>query len=104
MKKKYKFVCLVNPSEGRDAEFNAWHSAVHLPQVIKEAGFDRGYRMKLVSDAGAGDARYQYLVILEGESVNPQDHLNRLFQAATDGRVEMSDTVGESWTSLYEEM
>lgn len=43
----YKFVVLTNAVEGRDAEFNDWHSNVHLADVVAIPGILRAERYEL---------------------------------------------------------
>lgn len=102
---RFKFVCLVNAREGQDAAFNAWHTNVHIPEVVREAGFTSGKRMKVVKGL-EGDARiYQYLVIYEGEIANPELALNKLGEAVAAGRIQASDTLDPVvWTAVYEDI
>ena len=102
---KFKFVCLVNAKEGQDAAFNDWHSNVHIPEVVREAGFTRGQRMKVVQGLDGGAKVYQYLVIYDGEIDNPEHALNKLGDAAANGRIQFSDTLDEAvWTAVYEDI
>ena len=91
---KFKFVCLVNAREGQDAAFNAWHTNVHIPEVVREAGFTSGKRMKVVKGL-EGDARiYQYLVIYEGEIANPELALNKLGGASRSAEFRLPTRLG----------
>ncbi len=102
MSTSYKFVVLVNARDGQDAEFNAWHSDVHLPEVVRAAGFSRGERMKLLPGTTGDGEPYQYLVVFEGAGAQPSDALQRLGAAVADGRIAMSDSLGAPiWSGMF---
>lgn len=103
MAKKFKFVALVNAADGKDQAFNAWHTAVHLPEVMRAAGFVRAERMKLVPGTNGDGTAYQYLVIFEGEGDAPMKALEKLGAAVAAGDIQMSDSLGTPlWSSLFE--
>lgn len=105
MSKSYKFVVLANAADGQDAEFNAWHSKTHLPEVVRAAGFIRAERMKLVPGTGGDGESYQYLIVFEGSGDQPVDALQRLGAAVADGKIAMSDSLGAPlWSGLFEEI
>lgn len=105
MPKSYKFVVLANASDGRDAEFNAWHSQIHLPEVVRAAGFSRGERMSLVPGTSGDGPVYQYLIVFDGEGERPTDALQRLGAAVADQKVGLSDSLGTPiWSALFEEI
>lgn len=105
MAKKYKFVALVNASEGQDEAFGEWHNATHLPQVVRAAGFSGGQRMRLVPGTNGDAARYQYLVLFDLESDQPMEALGKMGAAVESGEIEMPDLLGAPlWTGLFEEI
>lgn len=71
----YKLYVFINPSEGRDADFNAWYDAVHVPDVLALRGF-------LCADRFAvhplGDEPMRYLTVYEVEADSPEDVLGRV--------------------------
>jgi hypothetical protein len=105
MSKTYKFVVLANASDGKDAEFNAWHSDTHLPEVVRAAGFTRAERMRLVPGTSGDGQVYQYLIVFEGHGDEPMDSLQRLGAAMAGQKITMSDSLGAPvWSSLFEEI
>ena len=102
MSKRYRFVALVNAKQGRDEEFNAWHTSRHLPEVVRAAGFTRGERFKLVEGSNGDNTLYRYLVLFEGEG-DPMDALTRLGAAMASGKVHITEALGAPlWASMYE--
>lgn len=102
MSKPYRFVALVNPKEGQDEAFNAWHSERHLPEVVRNAGFSRGERFKLIEGSQADNTVYRYLVLFEGEG-DPMEALTKLGAAVGSGAIHISDTLGApNWAAMYE--
>ena len=100
---KFKFVCQVNAAKGKDAEFNAWHSRTHIPEVLAAAGFTRGERLKLVTPDPTEGAKFQYLIIYEGECDDTSKALEALWKSA--GGLEQSDTLApENWMAVFEEI
>jgi hypothetical protein len=102
---KFKFVAMVNAAPGRDAEFNEWHSKVHMPEVLAASGFKSGQRLKLSVPNGADKSPFQYIIIYEGECADTTKALDALFKAVGEGKVGMSDTLApENWMAVYEEI
>lgn len=102
MSKRFKFVALVNAKPDQDNAFNEWHTTVHLPEVVRAAGFTRGERLQLVPGSNGDNAKYSYLVLFEGEG-DPMQALTKLGAAMQSGELHMSDTLGASiWASMYE--
>jgi len=59
----YLFLALTNPEDGRDADFNRWYDAHHVPEVLKYGrGFlsGRRYRLEPVGD-GLNAFPWKYL-------------------------------------------
>ena len=102
MAKRYRFIALVNPKDGQDDPFNAWHTDRHLPEVVRAAGFTRGERFKLVEGSNGDGTVYRYLVLFEGEG-DPMDALTKLGSAIASGKIHISETLGGPlWASMYE--
>ena len=102
MPKRYRFVALVNAKDGQHDAFNAWHTATHLPEVVRVAGFTRGERFKLVEGSNGDNTAYRYLVLFEGEG-DPMDALTKLGAAMAAGKIDISESLGAPlWASMYE--
>ncbi len=101
---KIRFIAQVNVAEGRDAEFNDWHTNVHMPEVLAAAGFTSAERFRLVTPDANDPNPFRYLIIYEGECDDPKKALDGLWKGAAEGKVGMSDTVGSAWMALYEEI
>jgi hypothetical protein len=54
----YKVHVFINPLEGRDAEFNEWYDAEHVPDVLALPGFVRAERFAVHP---LGDESMRYL-------------------------------------------
>jgi hypothetical protein len=102
VKKRYRFIALVNSKDEQDEAFNAWHTDQHLPEVVRAAGFSRGERFKLVEGSNGENTRYRYLVVFEGEG-DPMDALTKLGAAMSSGKIHISESLGGPlWASMYE--
>lgn len=102
---KFRFVCQVNSVDGRDEEFQDWHTNVHMPEVLEAAGFTSGQRMKLVTPNPADDKPFQYLIIYEGECADPKHALDALWEAAGAGRLGSSDALAmPNWMAVFEDI
>lgn len=72
-------IALVNPREGREEEFNAWYTDVHLPEVVELPGFLSAQRYSLPEAlVEALPYRYATLYRIEGSSAAA---MQRLFTA-----------------------
>lgn len=60
-------LCLVfsNPVEGREADFNAWYSRRHLPDLLRVPGYLSVQRFLLARDGGTEAPSWRYLAIYE---------------------------------------
>src|SRR5579863_10175462 len=102
---KFKFVAQVNSADGCDEAFNSRHSSVHMPEVLREAGFTSGQRLKLVIPNKGEEKPYQYLIIYEGECDDTSHALDALWAAMGANKIGQSTTIASpSWTALYEEI
>lgn len=101
----FSFVCLVNAADGRDADFNRWHSEVHLPEVVAAGGFVRARRLRLVTPLDPDRKAYRYLILYEGEVPDTAHALDALNRAIAEQRVTFSDTLdADSWAAVYEDI
>jgi hypothetical protein len=51
-------------SEEREREFNRWYDEVHFPELISHAGFQGGWRLRVLPDAGdLGPRRQRYWAV-----------------------------------------
>lgn len=65
---KYNLVVLSNPVAGKEDEYNAWYTDIHIPDVVRCEGFTGGQRFKV----GEGfDAPHKYMAIYEMETDDP---------------------------------
>ncbi len=89
-------VVLTNPVAGKEDEYNAWYSDIHLREVVDIPGFVSAQRFKL-ADAQMGPAGdHRYLAVYEVEG-DPADALAALKAARPD--LQMSDALDMSTTS-----
>ena len=55
MTERYAYFALTNPAPGREADFNAWYDAYHLPEVVRYgAGMRGGRRFRLADTQRPG--------------------------------------------------
>jgi hypothetical protein len=69
----YTYIVLSNPVEGREAEYNDWYDAVHLPENFTDvAGMKSAQRFKYAAPGvrarKTGESPYGYLAIYEIEA------------------------------------
>ena len=97
-KNRHLFIALSNPVEGREAEYNAWYDAHHVPECLRVAGFKTGQRFKL-SASLRGTPDQQYLAVYELEGDDPQAILDEL-EATRDERTQ-SEAFDRSSLSMW---
>lgn len=91
---RHTLVVMTNAAEGKDAEFNAWYTDVHLPEVLQVQGFQGAQRFKVADATFAGESQYAYLALYEIETDDLQGALNALKAAARN--MNMSATLDKS--------
>ena len=101
---RIRFIAQVNVVDGRDDEFNEWHTNVHMPEVLAASGFTSAQRFRLVTPDAADPKPFRYLIIYEGECDDPKKALDGLWKGVAEGKVGMSDTLAGTWMALYEEI
>src|SRR5690606_29174408 len=89
-----------NAAEGRDEEFNSWYNSVHLNEVLEILGFVGAERFELQPTEN-DVMKHRYLAIYEIEADDPAIPLGELMERASDGRLNMSDSLGDVETRLY---
>ncbi len=100
---EYSFLVFSNPAEGREEEYNRWYDDVHLGEVVQVPGFVAARRFRVMPPAGGGEApKHRYLAIYEIESEDVAATMGELTTRAGDGRLRMSDALGDVATGLYE--
>lgn len=59
----------VDPSPSREAEFNAWYTNIHIPEVCYHQGFHRAWRLEVEADSNdLGPRRERYWAVYEVDS------------------------------------
>jgi hypothetical protein len=65
---RYNLIALTNPVEGREDEFNAWYSDVHLADVLKLPGVKAAQRFRLADvQHRPGPFEWSYMAVYEIE-------------------------------------
>jgi hypothetical protein len=63
---KYNLIALTNPLEGRDDDFNAWYTNVHLADVLKLPGVTAAQRYRLADvQHRPGPLEWKYMAVYE---------------------------------------
>jgi hypothetical protein len=68
---QYRLVVATDAVEGREDEYNDWHTHQHLPDTLRVPGFVSGQRFKLRSVV-MGEIRNRYLTIYTMETDDPE--------------------------------
>ena len=101
----YKLIALTNPVEGREAEFNRWYDEFHLPETCAVPGVIGGQRFRRVGTPkpNGDNPRYEYFVIYDVETDDPDRTLALLQEHIATGRIGRSpDLMAQtSWTAMY---
>jgi hypothetical protein len=97
----YRFLVFSNPAPGREVDYNRWYDDIHLGEVLSVPGFTAAQRHRLVANEDAPQ-RFSYLAIYEIEGDDPMPALGELMARAGDGRLQMSEALGDVETSLFE--
>jgi len=100
--RRYVFVVMTNPVEGRDREYNQWYDEIHLKDVCSFPGF-RGARRYRLAD---GESKHRYLALYEMETDDPKRDLDALTAAAGTDRMRMTDALdlASATTALFEQI
>jgi hypothetical protein len=99
----YKFVVFSNPAPGREDEYNDWYDGVHIGDVVAVPGFTSAKRFRLVPGREEMPD-HRYLAIYDISSDDIDATRGDLMARAGDGRMPISEALGEVRTFLFEAM
>jgi len=91
-------VVLTNPVSGKEDEYNAWYSDVHIREIVDIPGFLSAQRFKLADAQMGGAGSHRYLAIYEVEG-DPAAALDALKKARPD--LQMSDALDRSTIAAH---
>jgi hypothetical protein len=92
---KHVFVVFTNPTPGQEAEYNAWYTGQHLPDVLDVPGFVSAQRFKLSdTQRAAGPFPWQYLALYQIETDDLQKTLGELAARSGTSAMVISDALG----------
>lgn len=97
----YSFLVFSNPAEGREDDYNRWYDEVHLGEVVQVPGFVGARRYKVAPTGDGEPPAHRYLAVYDIASDDVGATLAELGTRAGDGRLRMSDALGEVRTILY---
>lgn len=99
---KHVFVVFTNPLEGREDDYNAWYSDVHLQDVLQIPGIITAQRFKL-SDVqrDPGPFPWRYLALYEIETDDLKHTLAVLRERAGTSAMVISDAVAAERTGWF---
>ena len=81
---------------GREAEYNEWYSATHIPEITAVPGFVSARRFRVRDSNRAPSAKASYLAIYELEADDLGQPLAELAARSADGRMTSSDALALS--------
>ncbi len=84
------YLVRTNAVRGREADFDAWYEAVHLPEVLAIPGFLSAQRYRLSPQQMLPDQQHGWLAVYEIDSSDIAGTLDRL-RGAT--HLQMSDAL-----------
>ena len=93
---KYVFVVFTEPIDGQDAEYNAWYSGVHIPDVLKLDGIVAARRFKLAAMDPPQEGHPSYLALYEIETEDISQIPEAIRRAVREGRMPLSDALDQS--------
>ena len=98
-----QLVVFSNALAGREDEFNAWYSDVHIPEVLKAAPqIKSAKRFSLNTIAVAeGVKGWQYLTVYEIDAQDVQGVLESMGAAMANGEFNMSDSGDMSSITMF---
>jgi len=101
MKKKYQFLVLSNPVEGREDEYNDWYTNQHLDDILKLPGAVAAKRFKLTDVQRAEPPHeYKYLAVYDIETDDLTKFTETLKQKSAAGELARSTALGPKRLSL----
>jgi len=96
---QYMLVVGTDAVEGKDAEYNDWHTNQHLPDTLAVPGFVSGQRFKLRSVV-MGEIRHRYLTIYTMETDDPEQVFALTMEMAGSDAMPVSDALDLENTSI----
>jgi hypothetical protein len=101
----YKLIALTNAVAGHEDDFNRWYDAFHLPETCAVPGVIGGQRFRRVGTPKPnGDTpRYEYLVIYDIETDEPERTIALLREYIETGRIGRNPELmaQPSWTAVF---
>jgi hypothetical protein len=77
--KRYKYVVLANPVDGREDEFNDWYTNQHLPDFLRIPGVVLAERFRMSDNQRSdGPFPWKYMAIYEIETNNIEAVIHEL--------------------------
>jgi len=96
---QYRLVVATDAVEGRDEEYNDWHTNQHLPDTLAVPGFVCGQRFKLRS-VMMGEIRNRYLTIYTMETDDPEQVFDLTMKLAGTDAMPVSDALDLDNTNI----
>jgi len=93
MSKKYVFIVYTNPIPGKEAEFNEWYDATHIPDVLRIPGFISAKRYKYESVANTSQSTHPYVALYMVDTDDVHATQAALTAAANTQAMPISDTL-----------
>ncbi|MGH7822062.1 MAG: hypothetical protein ACREQ9_20050 [Candidatus Binatia bacterium] len=88
--KRYEFVVLSNPQDGRDDEYNEWYDRRHLADVLAVPGLVAARRFRLAKPDGK---RHRYLALYEIETADLGATLKDLYGRIGSASMPISEAI-----------
>jgi len=91
----YYYVVYSNPVEGREEEYNAWYSNVHIVDALKIPGIVAARRFRLAGAQRFGPPYpWKYMALYEFETDTPEETLRILKERSGSPEMVVSDAFG----------
>jgi hypothetical protein len=106
-KRRYVFVVLTNPVEGREDDYNDWYTNQHLPDLLRIDGFISAQRFELteVQRLTQFPHPYKYAAFYEIETDDLQATCDLMGKHAESGLMPSTDAIAhERIGSIYEQI
>lgn len=107
--KKYTYLVLASPKEGREEEWLNWHHDQHWGDMIAVPGVKRVKRFKAADVSANADAKWKYMVLWEIETDDIEGVFKEMGERfgtermpATDAS-DLSKGASETWTLISEQ-
>jgi len=104
--RRYQYVVLTSPVEGREDEYNDWYTNTHIREILQIPGFKAASRYKLAArpEVVPTSLKHRYMALYEIESDDVEATLGELRRRSAAGELAVSTALDRSATSstLYE--